>query len=142
MNVLLSIRPKYIEEIIKGNKRYEFRKYIFKKDVDKVWIYATSPTKKIVGTFVIGEITKDTPDNLWNKFNGLSGLNEQEFFDYFSEIKVGFAIELKYLKLFKVPIDPKVVFPDFIPPQSFYYFDDTSPKVKWKREHEGHNKSP
>ena len=130
MNVLLSIRPKYIEEIIKGNKRYEFRKSIFKKDVDKVWIYATSPTKKIVGTFVIGEITKDTPDNLWNKFNGLSGLTEQEFFDYFSGINVGFAIELKYLKLFKVSIDPKVVFPDFIPPQSFYYFDDTSPKVK------------
>jgi predicted transcriptional regulator len=127
MNVLLS---KYIEEIIKGNKRYEFRKSIFKKDVDKVWIYATSPTKKIVGTFVIGEITKDTPDNLWNKFNGLSGLTEQEFFDYFSGIKVGFAIELKYLKLFKVSIDPKVVFTDFIPHQSFYYFDDTSTKVK------------
>jgi len=52
------------------------------------------------------------------------------FFDYFSGIKEGFAIELKYLKLFKVPIDPKVVFPDFIPPQSFYYFDDTLTKVK------------
>ena len=56
MNVLLSIRPKYVEEIIKGNKRYEFRKSIFKKNVDEVWIYATSPTKKIVGTFVIGKI--------------------------------------------------------------------------------------
>ena len=130
MNILLSIRPKYIEEIIKGNKRYEFRKSIFKKDVDKVWIYATSPTKKIVGTFVIGEIIKDTPDNLWNEFNGLSGLTEQEFFDYFSGINVGFAIELTYLKLFKDPIDPKVVFPNFIPPQSFYYFEDTLTKVK------------
>jgi len=46
MNVLLSIRPKYVEEIIKGNKRYEFRKSIFKKNVEEVWIYATSPTKK------------------------------------------------------------------------------------------------
>ncbi len=44
MNVLLSIRPKYVEEIIKGNKRYEFRKSIFKKNVEEVWIYATSPT--------------------------------------------------------------------------------------------------
>jgi type I restriction enzyme S subunit len=48
MNVLLSIRPKYVEEIIKGNKRYEFRKSIFKKKVDEVWIYATSPTKKLL----------------------------------------------------------------------------------------------
>ena len=53
MNVLLSIRPKYVEEIIKGNKRYEFRKSIFKKNVEEVWIYATSPTKKIVGTFSV-----------------------------------------------------------------------------------------
>lgn len=69
MNVLLSIKPKYIEKIIKGNKRYEFRKSIFKKSVDEVWIYATSPTKKIVGTFVIGEIIKDTPANLWKNLN-------------------------------------------------------------------------
>jgi len=51
--------------------------------VDEVWIYATSPTKKIVGTFVIGEIIKDTPKNLWKNLNVLSGLSEQEFFDYF-----------------------------------------------------------
>ncbi len=124
MNVLLSIRPKYVEEIIKGNKRYEFRKSIFKKNVDKVWIYATSPTKKIVGTFVIGKIIKDAPENLWKNLNALSGLSEQEFFDYFYGTKTGFALELEYTKFFEVPIDPKTIFPDFTPPQSFYYFDD------------------
>jgi predicted transcriptional regulator len=139
MNVLLSIRPKYIEQIIKGNKRYEFRKSIFRKDVDKVWIYGTSPTKKIIGTFVIGEILKDTPDNLWNKFNGLSGMCEQDFFEYYSGIKEGVALELKYLKLFKVPIDPKVIFPDFTPPQSFYYLDDTLIKAMEKIEDGEHN---
>ncbi len=139
MNALLSIRPKYVEEMVKGNKRYEFRKSIFKKDVDKVWIYATSPTQKIVGTFVIGKILKDTPDNLWKKFNGLSGMREQDFFDYYSGIKEGFALELKYLKLFEVPIDPKIVFPNFIPPQSFYYFDDTLIKAVGTIEHGEHN---
>ena len=139
MNVLLSIRPKYIEEMIKGNKRYEFRKSIFKRNVDKVWIYATSPTKKIVGTFVIGKILKDTPDNLWNKFNGHSGMREQDFFDYYSGIKEGFALELKHMKLFKAPIDPKVFFPDFTPPQSFYYLDDTLINVMEKIEDGEHN---
>lgn len=122
MNVLLSIRPKYIEEIIKGNKRYEFRKSIFKKNVDEVWIYATSPTKKIVGTFVIGEIIKDTPKNLWKNLNELSGLTKQEFFDYFYGTKTGFALELEYTKFLKVPIDPKIIFPDFIPPSVFLLF--------------------
>jgi len=71
LSTIKVIRPKYIEEIIKGNKRYEFRKSIFKKNVDVVWIYATSPTKKIVGTFGIGKIIKDTPKNLWKNLGGV-----------------------------------------------------------------------
>ncbi len=92
MKVLLSIRPKYVEEIIKGNKRYEFRKSGFKREVREVWIYATSPTKKIIGTFVIGKIIKETPENLWRKFSEFSGVSEKEFFDYFGGKKVGFAL--------------------------------------------------
>jgi predicted transcriptional regulator len=123
MNVLLSIRPEYVEEIVKGNKRYEFRKSVFKKDVDEVWIYATSPMKKIIGTFVTGEIIKDTPENLWKNLNEHSGISEKEFFDYFNGAKVGFAIEIESLKLFRFPVDPKTIFHNFTPPQSFFYFD-------------------
>jgi len=32
MNVLLSIKPKYVEEIKKGNKKYEFRKSLCSKE--------------------------------------------------------------------------------------------------------------
>ena len=31
MNVLLSIKPKYVDEILAGKKIFEFRKSIFKK---------------------------------------------------------------------------------------------------------------
>ena len=35
MDVLLSIKPKYVKSIIEGEKRYEFRKAIFKnRDID------------------------------------------------------------------------------------------------------------
>ena len=35
MNVLLSIKPKYANQIINGNKKYEFRKSVFKnRDLD------------------------------------------------------------------------------------------------------------
>jgi len=47
MNVLLSIKPKYVEKIVNGEKQYEFRKRIFRnKNVRKAFIYSTSPTKK------------------------------------------------------------------------------------------------
>ena len=41
MNVLLSIKPKYANQILNGNKRYEFRKSVFKnRNLDVVYIYS------------------------------------------------------------------------------------------------------
>jgi hypothetical protein len=68
MNVLLSIKPRYVEAILKGDKRYEFRKNIFRnKDVENVYIYATSPVKKLVGFFKVGNILEDHPVCLWDQ---------------------------------------------------------------------------
>jgi len=33
MNVLLSIKPKYVEEMVRGRKRYEFRRCVFRREV-------------------------------------------------------------------------------------------------------------
>ena len=50
MNVLLSVKPKYANEIISGRKKYEFRKLIFKREnIEKVYIYSSSPVKKVIG---------------------------------------------------------------------------------------------
>lgn len=126
MDVLLSIKPKYIESIINGQKRYEFRKTIFRRNyINSAYIYATSPVKKIVGAFRIGEIIKDRPSNLWERFNGVSGLNEDEFFNYFQEEDMGFAIEITDFKVFEQPLDPAEIIPDFVPPQSFCYVRST-----------------
>lgn len=123
MNALLSIKPKYIDEIIAGRKRYEFRKTAFKKDVKEVWIYASSPEKRLVGVFVIGRVIEDTPENLWKNLRNAAGIKKNEFFDYYNGTKVGYAIEIEGLKLFANPVEPRAVFPDFIPPQSFWYFN-------------------
>jgi type I restriction enzyme S subunit len=122
MNVILSIRPKYAELILSGTKRYEFRKSIFNsKYVDEAYVYATSPIKRIVGVFKIGDITKDSPKGLWDQFGHLSGMDEAEFFEYFEDIRIGFAIEIKHVEIFDSPCDPKELIPGFSPPQSFCY---------------------
>jgi len=33
-SILLSIKPKYVQKIIEGSKKYEFRKQIFKKNIE------------------------------------------------------------------------------------------------------------
>ena len=123
MNVLLSIKPKYVKEIMNGNKRYEFRRSIFRcrEDIELVYIYSTSPVKKIVGVFTIKSIIEDHPKNLWDNFKEFSGIDEEEFFNYFGERKKGFAIGIENVEVFECPIDPKISIPDFVLPQSFCY---------------------
>jgi len=121
MKVILSIKPKYVERILSGEKKYEFRKVIFKKDVDEVIIYASSPVKKFVASFKIKKIIKDKPSKLWIKCNGESGVNEIEFFEYFQNKESGYAIKITDLQEFHVPVDPQSLLKGFIAPQSFQY---------------------
>ena len=50
MNVLLSIKPKYVKEIEEGAKLYEFRKSIFKqvknRMLDVSWLYCENFVKQ------------------------------------------------------------------------------------------------
>jgi len=128
MNVLLSIKPKYVEEIKKGNKRYEFRKTPFcrknLRKIKKIYIYSSSPVKRIVGVFFSEVILEEHPKKLWEKCRKYSGINKKDYFDYFKEKKRGIALEIKNLKIFDIPMDPKTLIPNFNPPQSFCYIED------------------
>ncbi|HOC93511.1 MAG TPA: hypothetical protein PKH33_14240 [bacterium] len=123
MNALLSIKPIYVKKILEGTKKYEFRKTIFRSDVKTIWIYESSPTKKIVGAFDVGKIITDTPESLWDNFKSKAGISKDDFFCYFDGKSKGYALEIKKLKLFKEPINPQDAIEDFHPPQSFCYFD-------------------
>ena len=121
MNAILSIKPKYVNAILEGDKRYEFRKTSFRRDVREVFVYATKPIGKIVCKFYVGEIIEDKPEKLWKNYRDLSGLTEEEFFTYFSGMRKGVAIEIEDVEKFKEPIDPKMIYPEFTPPQSWIY---------------------
>lgn len=122
MDVLLSIKPKFAESIINGRKKYEFRKNAFsKRNIGRVYIYSTTPIKKIVGIFRISKIIEDKPSTLWHQLKDEAGISEEEFFDYFKNREVGFAFEIVKVEKFETPVDPKNVLPNFVPPQSFCY---------------------
>lgn len=124
MNVLLSIRPKYVEAITEGRKSFEFRKSIFKyHPVERIYLYATKPVSKVVGSFKVGEIICREPKLLWQEFGPLSGVSSTEFFEYFKDNDVGFAIEIKDLEVFQTPLNPSLFIEGFTPPRSFKYID-------------------
>jgi predicted transcriptional regulator len=124
MDVLLSIKPKYVKSILDGEKRYEFRKTIFKnREINRIYIYSSSPVKKIVGTFEIGGILEGQPVDLWDTVKEFAGIDNRDFFAYFEGKSRAFAIEIQNLQEFHDPIDPYETMPGFVPPQSYCYMD-------------------
>lgn len=82
--ILLSINPQYVERIMCGEKKYEFRKNVCKRNVDKIVIYSTSPVMKVVGEAEVEEVLVDEPKKIWNVTEEYSGV-EREFFDEYYE---------------------------------------------------------
>ena len=125
MNVILSIRPKYAESILRGDKRYEFRKSIFKDpQVERIYIYSTSPVMRIVGYFTVKGIFEKSPESLWSDYHAQAGIDEVEFFAYFSDREHGFAIGIGDVHTFPEPVDPNEVIPGFRAPQNFMYLPE------------------
>lgn len=121
MKVLLSIKPEFAEKILTGEKKFEFRKKIFKnKDIKKVLLYASSPVQKVIGEFEIEEIFQADIATLWSKTNLHAGITKDYFSAYFSAHKSGFAIKVKKAKRFKKPQCLRSEY-NLFPPQSFAY---------------------
>jgi len=121
MNVILSIKPQFVEEIIAGRKKYEFRKKGFKKQVRKVFLYASSPVCRFIGEFTLGQILEGPPDMIWSKTSSHAGITHESFDKYNDKKKIAYALEIKDLKVYDRPIDPLDLFTVFTPPQSFRY---------------------
>jgi len=123
MKALLSIRPEYVDRIKSGEKLYEYRKRIFKREVESVVIYSTMPEGKIVGEFYFDEVLEDTPKKLWDMTRENSGITQEFFMEYFNGCERAFAFKIREYKAYSKPINPKDIFDDFKAPQSYKYLN-------------------
>ena len=124
MKVLLSIKPEFAWKIFNGEKKYEYRKQIFKKNVSSVVVYCTRPLAKIIGEFYIDDILSGTPAELWEKTSSFSGITRSFYKSYFRACEEAYALKIGKTILYNVPIDPSDIFGKFFPPQSFRYLVD------------------
>ncbi len=122
MKVLLSIKPEYANKIFSGEKKFEFRRRVFKNlEVQTVVVYSTMPVGQIIGEFSIKHIHQDSPKMIWDKTRKFSGVDESFFNDYYDGRDLAFAIEVDNPILYKIPINPKEKYKNFTAPQSFMY---------------------
>jgi predicted transcriptional regulator/RimJ/RimL family protein N-acetyltransferase len=118
--ILLSIRPEHAEKIFQGAKHYELRKVLPSVGFNRVFLYETGG-RGIVGCFDVGAVLKKDIDELWNVV-GNAATTRERFFEYFKNIRAGYAIEIKNPLRFSEPISAKSLNGDgarLNPPQSF-----------------------
>lgn len=120
--ILLPIKPKYSNKILDGSKKFEFRKNIPTRKVDKIIIYSSYPEKNIVGEVeVLGIISEDI-SKLWEKTKKFSGISKKDFMLYYADKDKGFAYILGDVKKYKESINLNNIGVKYSP-QSFIYAD-------------------
>jgi predicted transcriptional regulator len=123
-DLLVSMKPKYAEQILSGSKLVEIRKKFSGKWVGcKAILYSSSPQKALVGEATVRSVTSGTPADIWSRFNATVGCTFDEFSAYVGSAKQVSAIELDAVFPYKEPISlaqiSHLLGEDLRPPQSY-----------------------
>ena len=82
-SVLMSIKPEHATKVLAGTKTVEIRRKFSKRwRGHRVAIYACRPESSVVGEAVIGEVIRDSPDGVWERFAGQMGCSKSQFERY------------------------------------------------------------
>lgn len=118
---LLSIRPEYVDQILKGTKLVEFRRSSFPSSVTTGVVYCTAPVQRVVAVLRFDEVTSDTPAALWTKFRKVGGIGRREFFTYYSGSEIGRALRISSVTPLQKQLRLDEIGPAVRPPQSLRY---------------------
>jgi predicted transcriptional regulator len=116
----LSIKPEYAEAIFSGKKRFEFRRSIFRADIQVVIVYITNPVGQVAGEFSVKDIITDDVNALWDRTEKMAGIDRKVFTEYFAGRDVGHAIVIGNVKRYEQPLNLQKTY-GVRPPQSFLY---------------------
>ena len=121
--ILVSVHPAFVQEILEGNKRVEFRRRWPRQLSGVVLIYSTAPAKSLAALVEIVEVARQSKTQLWELAKELGGgVTRQVLFDYMDGMSEGVALKLGRRMSFDKGLPPSKVFgASFRPPQSFRY---------------------
>lgn len=95
-DAIISIRPKYAEAILRGSKTVELRRRIPKiENGTRLWIYATLPLGAVIGTAIVHEVIRGTPEEIWNLFHTEADVDKDSFDAYYSGAQVALGLMLR-----------------------------------------------
>ncbi len=118
--MLLSIKPQYVKEIITEKKKFEYRKFRCRDDIDTIIIYATAPIKKAIGEARLIDIIEDDVESVWSKTKDFGGISREDYDTYYKKRKKAIAYQLGDITLYDKPKSLEDLGLNYTP-QSFAY---------------------
>jgi predicted transcriptional regulator len=124
---LMSVHPVYAEALVDGRKTVEFRKCLIAPDIRTVLVYATNPTKKVIGEFEVERVVTGTPEDIWTQFGARGLITAADFARYYAGRVRAVAILVDSYRRFANPVGLRQMNPVPAVPQNFSYLQgDTS----------------
>lgn len=108
-----------------GTKAFEFRRSAISSDITHIIVYASSPTKKVLGIIGVNSVQVNTPRKTWEKTKSQAGISRQDYMEYFHGREKAYCIEIDQDSVvkFQREVSPFEVDEGFRIPQSFTYVD-------------------
>lgn len=126
-SVLISVKPQFSQLIAAGKKTVELRKKVPANLAGrKVYVYSTCPDARIIGFFEAKAVESLPITELWERVRAVAGMEEKDFFAYYSEKEKGYAIFFHNFIKLKKPISLSTLRkckPGFVPPQNYHYIN-------------------
>ena len=125
IDVLMSVKPPYVDMIVSGSKTVEIRKRAVRVPPGaRIWIYATSPRRQVVASARLEEVALDTADEIWRAFGDRAGIDRSGFDAYVGDSRLVAALALTEVTELDVPLCPRSETRAFRPPQSYAFLHD------------------
>lgn len=119
-NIILPIKPVFAEKILSGEKKYEYRKRLCKKEVNKIYIYATAPIKMIIGEVRVVNKLSMCKEKLWQETQKYAGITKTYYDQYFEYQDCARAYRIGDIRQYKFPVALDGIGIEYVP-QSFIY---------------------
>lgn len=134
--LLISIQPRFAQAILDGTKSIELRRTRPTLEPNaQALIYASSPTKAIIGTATVTQIFQDKPEGLWATHKDATGVTAAEFTEYFEGAKIAYGLELLAVQRIDGPVALSELRQRGLePPQSWRYLDGALAALLSNRE--------
>ena len=104
MKMLLSIKPEFAKEIITGKKKFEFRKFRCRDEVQRILLYSTRPQKQVIAEADLEHIIEGTVAQVWEETKDFAGIDREYYDLYYHGKDKAYAYQLANVRVFDRPM--------------------------------------